>query len=257
MVHILYFSKIVFLFSLIGICFIVFGLGFFKKFLACETTVNESTEQKQALKPPAITICPQVGWKNSNSRTARFRTHCKNASRAEEFWKCLEDKTYNFSEIVLSAFHGHPMNLVNNITDEQKFWSWSTPAKAHGRCYTLLYDQPLQIDMTTHIILINLKAPSRHYFVYLHDPDFFFMTYNPFTMPMTEVHLNPEELNSSHLLLPMAVVKTTKLNRPEMPCNPSPKYSFTTCVKQSLARMTNCSLPWDPLDQGFRKCKFL
>ena len=66
MVHILYFSKIVFLFSLIGICFIVFGLDFFKKFLACETTVNESTEQKQALKPPAITICPQVGWKNSN-----------------------------------------------------------------------------------------------------------------------------------------------------------------------------------------------
>ena len=136
------------------------------------------------------------------------------------------------------------------MTDEQKFWTWNTPAKAEGRCYTLLYDQPLQIDMSKHAILINLKAPSRHYSVHLHDPDFFVKTYNPFTMPMTEVHLNPEELNSSHLLLPMAVEKTTKLNRPEMPCNPSPEYSFTTCVRQSLARKCKCSLPWDPLDQG-------
>ena len=247
-IHVL---KMIFLFCLIGVCFFVFGFDFIARFLARETTVNESLEQKQALKPPAITICPQVGWKNSNFSTAGFRVHCKNANSSDMFWKCLEERTYNFSEIILSATHGHPLNVVKTLTDGPKFWTWSTPGRSEGRCFTLLYDQHFQIDMKTDVIVINLKPPSRYYTVFLHDPDFFVITYNPFTLPVTEIDINPAELNEkTHLLLSMAQMKTKKLNKPEMPCNPSPRYSFTTCVRQSVATKSNCSLPWDPLDQG-------
>ena len=41
------------------------------------------------------------------------------------------------------------------------------------------------------------------------------------------------------------MVQVEKLNRPDAPCNPSPDYKFTTCVKQSLAKIVNCSLPWN------------
>ena len=28
------------------------------------------------------------------------------------------------------------------------------------------------------------------------------------------------------------------------PCNPSPDYKFTKCVRESLVKRINCSLPW-------------
>ena len=251
-------SKIIFLLFLIGICFFGFGLDFISRFCASEITVNESVEQKQALKPPAITICPQVGWKNSNTSTeAGFKVNCEKANSAEKFWNCLEEKTYNFSEIVLSATHGlpdFPDRKVKNLSDEKQFWKWSTPNRQLGKCHTLLYEQPLQIDMTDDAIVINLSSPELYYTVYLHDPDFFMTSFNPFAMPMSIIHFNPKELSSGHLALPMAQVRTEKLNRAEMPCNPSPHYSFTTCIKESLVKIVNCSLPWDPPKLGFSKC---
>ena len=87
MVDPVYTSKIIFLLFLIGICFFGFGLDFISRFCASEITVNESVEQKQALKPPAITICPQVGWKNSNTSTeAGFKVLWK----GKQCWEVLE-----------------------------------------------------------------------------------------------------------------------------------------------------------------------
>ena len=251
MAHILYVSKIVFLFCLIGICFFVFGLDFITKYLASEITVTESIEQEQALRPPAITICPQVGWKNSKADNASFRVHCEHANNADMFWECLEDKTYDFDEIILSASHGQPMHLVKNLSWDEQIWTWSTPARTVGRCYTLHYDQLFKIDMATDAIVVNLNQSSKlYYHVFLHDPDFFTLTYNPFATPLSFFAINPKALRNSHLLLPIAITRMKKLNQERTPCNPAKNYSFTSCVKESLVKALDCSLPWEPLGKG-------
>ena len=38
------------------------------------------------------------------------------------------------------------------------------------------------------------------------------------------------------------------------PCNPSPDYKFTKCVRESLVKRVNCSLPWAESMSG--KCQF-
>ena len=251
MVRLLYVSKMIFLFCLICICFFVFGLNFITKFLTGEITVSETFEQKEALKPPAITICPQVGWKNSSTAiSAGFGESCKLSKSAEQFWKCLETNTFNFNEVVLSATHGVPNGT--NLTEGKKLWTWSTPARTPGRCYTLLYNQPLKVHMSNDAILLNL-APN-DYFVYFHDTDFFAVTYNPFTLPVSMIDLNHEELGDGHLMISLAMVSRENRNRIEMPCNPVPEYSFTNCIKESLAKNMNCSLPWVNINQGFSFC---
>ena len=62
MVDPVYTSKIIFLLCLMGICFFGFGLPSIKRFFDKETTVTESVEKKDSLKPPAITVCPER-WK--------------------------------------------------------------------------------------------------------------------------------------------------------------------------------------------------
>jgi len=44
------------------------------------------------------------------------------------------------------------------------------------------------------------------------------------------------------------------LNREEVPCNPSPDSNFTTCVKKGLARLVNCTLPWNDKIKGLDVC---
>ena len=48
------------------------------------------------------------------------------------------------------------------------------------------------------------------------------------------------------------LVKHKKLNLEHRPCEEAEDYSFTTCVKENIAKTVGCRTPWDRLSQQDR-----
>ena len=238
--------KVVFLLCLISVCFFGFNFKSIKRFLDEEVIINESVEKHNALRPPVITICPNK-WKTESAtpqaETNNYERHCGNATTTEDYEACVINKTYGFEEMIQSATRGAFDRVVEDVTDPQ-LWTWDVTLAAMGRCYTLNYNQLFKLNPLRDGIVLNLVniQEMNDYYIYLSEPDFYFITANPLTMPVTMVTLNGME--SGHLSIMLKMVRTEELNRLEAPCNPDPDFSFTTCVRKSLAKRVNCTLPW-------------
>ena len=131
-------------------------------------------------------------------------------------------------------------------------------APTGGRCYTLKYDQHFKVDPQTDSIVIDLVVGD--YYIILHNPDFLLTTMNPLALPLNFITFDRQEFtNTSFLGLTLEVVQRKNLDREEVPCNPSPDYNFTACVKKGLAGIVNCTLPWNDQMKGisFLKKKFV
>ena len=72
------------------------------------------------------------------------------------------------------------------------------------RCHTLVYTKLIGIDLREESLMFNLNK-NLSYFIFLHEPDFFLLTYNPVTMPTTDTTLTFEELNDAYMTLTLEV----------------------------------------------------
>ena len=242
MARLLRIIQMAFFVSLLSICFFGFGLPCIKKFFDNEITVTESVEKKDSLKPPAITVCPER-WKPDTPPIlpkGHYRRNCGGANSTKDFEACVENKTFGFNEVIVSATQGYLSNTVMNLSDPQ-LWTSDLTLVLTGRCYTLNYDQLLKVDQETESVWVNLVPEN--YFVILHHPDFSLFTINPLSIPTTAFNLQVSNASYTGLILEM--IQIENINRPEVPCNPSPDYKFTACVKESLAKVINCTLPWN------------
>ena len=258
MVHLFNILKMAFFVALLSACFFGFGLPCINRFFANEITVNEFVTKNTSLKAPAITICPLM-WRNDSPPLmplGHYKKNCPDASGAKEFSDCVGNKTLNINEVVVSATQGYSSNIIRKLElSDSNLWTSDMTISVSGRCYTLNYDKQLKVDKETNNIIINL-VPS-NYYLFLHDPDFFFPTINPMTLPLNLIMVNPQELgNKSYLTLTIEVIQKQNLNRAEVPCNHSPDYKFTACIKQSLAKMVNCTLPWNDEIRGTEPGEF-
>ena len=52
--------------------------------------------------------------------------------------------------------------------------------------------------------MFNLNK-NLSYFIFLHEPDFFLVTYNPVTMPTTDTTLTFEEINDAYMTITLEV----------------------------------------------------
>ena len=208
--------KVLFLLCLICVCFFGFSFKSIKRFLDEEVIIHESVEKQDALRPPAITICPQH-WKIESEPhldTAHYENHCGNASTAEDYEACVTNKTYSFEEMVQSAIRGAFDRVEEDLTDPE-LWTWDVTFAAMGRCYTLNYDQLLKLNPLKDGIKLQLNK-TKDYYIYLSEPDFYFTaTANPLTMPVTMVTLHG--MKSGHLGIKLNVVRTEELNSLEAP----------------------------------------
>lgn len=198
-------------------------------------------------------------WKNDSPPIMPFghyKKNCGDASSAKEFSDCVKNKTLNLNEVVVNATQGFSSNIIKKLElSDSDLWTSDMTISVSGRCYTLNYDKQLKVDKETNSIIINLVPTN--YYLFLHDPDFFFPTINPRTLPLNLIMVNPQELgNTSYLTLTIEVIQKQNLNRAEVPCNHSPGYNFTACIKRSLARMVNCTLPWNDEIRGTEPGEF-
>ena len=206
--------KVVFLLCLISVSFFHFNLPSIKRFLDNKVIIHESVEKHNALKPPAITICPKK-WKTERAPTvdaAHYENHCSNASTTEDYVSCVTNNTYGFKDMIQHATHG--FSNVEDLTDPQ-LWSWDLTFAALGRCYTLDYDQMLKENPLEDGIEFRFVRKNDFY-IYLSEPDFHFIRGNPLlTVPVTMVTLHGFE--SRVLGVTLKMVRTEELNRLEAP----------------------------------------
>ena len=79
-------------------------------------------------------------------------------------------------------------------------WMWDVSAAIDGRCFTLNYDQMLSIDISVDSLVFNLDEKMTYY-LFLHQPSFFLLTYNPLTMPTVDMVLNFKDIGKNYLTL--------------------------------------------------------
>ena len=133
--------KLIFLLCLICVCCFGFNFPSLKQFLDGEVIIHESVEKPNALRPPAITICPKK-WKTESAPridTAHYENHCANASTTEDYMGCVNNNTYGFEDMIQYARHGY--SAGEDLTD----WSWDLTFAAVGRCYRVVGASKFQI----------------------------------------------------------------------------------------------------------------
>ena len=67
-----------------------------------------------------------------------------------------------------------------------------------------MYKKPVWIDLRQESLIFDLN-PDLSYFIFLHQPDFFLVTYNPVTMPSTDTTISSEEVRDNYMTLTLQV----------------------------------------------------
>ena len=103
-------------------------------------------------------------------------------------------------------------------------------------CYTLNIEESGGNNLIHLFLNTNLT-----FIVFIHDPKYFIYSSNPQTLPIT-TWIIPKMNTFTQLSL--VEREHTELNVPADPCEENTDYSFTACVKTSLARIVGCWTKW-------------
>ena len=174
---------------------LVFGCKSYEKYKQGGTTFNSRPIKNEAIRAPAITICPknqvtQIGWKGNESMAMNTKANkllgvfCKNATNAEDVSACIWSKTNSFDEAVdVFENRGKAIN--------ETFWAEDATLMQYGRCYTLNNTLVLGSDFETSMYLF-LNNTLR-YTIVIHDPNFYFLAVNPLTISQIRMFLEPAD----------------------------------------------------------------
>ena len=85
------------------------------------------------------------------------------------------------------------------------------------------------------------------YQIHIHDPNFFFLTTNPITIPKIKIFRSIRSVGGREFyhMTYIRAIKHIKMNREKEPCGSGPGYNFVRCLKNSIARTVGCRLEWD------------
>ena len=131
-------------------------------------------------------------------------------------------------------------SLLNNT-----IWSSEMATVYYGMCHTFLY--PDKITNTEEFVFY--LYPGLNYRVFVHDPRYYMIGFNPLTTPRILLELNSGQNNMKpgHFEWFMfSVTEHNLINRPEQPCHEEEEgelYDYLKCVKTSQARRAGCR-PW-------------
>ena len=146
---------------------------------------------------------------------------CGDANNTEDIVDCVESKTFAPEDAVINAFRGFTVPTADMTEPRQekdfdfqlslfyfflhnfylncRYWTWDVTNAMQGRCYTIQYDQKLQIEMEKDSLIIDLNK-ELSLSVFLHQPGFFLLTYNSLTMPTLDLVLDHTEVGDSYHL---------------------------------------------------------
>ena len=222
-----------------------FGLPSWERYLEEKTVVTSAEKDLGGIPAPMVTVCPLnsntvMGYKNNSLTLHKFLTSevvyeiCKGLEGVD-IVHCVENKTLNLSDGIRYALKGFT-GLEGDFTDS-KFWSPDFSYSANGICYQLEANTTLGTKKLPDSLVVYLK--SRKSLIFIHDPNYFLQSTNP------DFPLNMMLSGETMRMFSLKLVRHNNLNLASKPCNPSPLYSFTRCIKTSLSQEVGCRLHWD------------
>ena len=232
---------------LFGFFLYLFGLPAWRRYQDKKVLVVTSMRDTGGLEAPAVTVVVErnetsTGWKADILRTSSFvERYCKDyIAKEQTISDCIEEKTYNLSEILESAHQGisfspKPIDAV---------WKEEFTHNYPGRQYTLKIPGRLRIGTYQLYDIIRLKfQPNLAYRLFVHDPNYFYISKNPETAPPSVDKLvDPDKLPYYYRL---GLTEVEELNVPNDPCNDDTDYNFNACVKETFLKTTGCKTKWD------------
>ena len=185
-----------FILTLLVTFFLMFGYPSWRKYSAGGIVTARKMTEMGKIEAPAITVCPQdkltkQGWKGAKPmRPPHFLERLCNASdNMSLLSECIENKSYKLHEIfqnVSEKIEDFKIDLFSNQTD----WKANIGFFPYGKCYT--YNSSLLVG-THRKNAVKGDFITRRNFVFLHDPQFFFATTNPNTVPRIFLDINEED----------------------------------------------------------------
>ena len=131
---------------------------------------------------------------------------------------------YSLSETIKGARTQQNIRLVN-----PQFWIEDISLLDFPKCYTLNSTAGYG---SVRLNALSIKLSSKlDYRVYIHGSSFFYPTINPKTTPRTLINVDKDY---GQQVIYIEEVLNTKLNKPSQPCNQTPEYSFTRCLKNKI-----------------------
>ena len=103
-------------------------------------------------------------------------------------------------------------------------------------CYTLHVEESTRRNLIHLFLNTNLT-----FIVFIHDPKYYLYSSNPQALPMAMTII---ERTNTFKQLKLVEREHTELNVHSDPCEEDTEYSFTGCVKNSLARLVGCWIKW-------------
>ena len=216
---------------LFGVFLQFFGLPAFERYMNRSVVVNTNTlTGNTSLDSPGITVCQEPS-DNLKLIMKPFRTFCNNLTSADDAIKCLENKFTNFSQMITAAeWSGQKLTELH--------WKSSITNPMFGKCFTL--KKGLKLGHSGAVIFLNR---SNAYNIFIHDPEFFIISYNTWSVPKITRGLKlPLDRESLFDYQNIVVMKHKKIDRKNAPCENDEAYSFTKCVEESILKMAECNL---------------
>ena len=125
------------------------------------------------------------GWKDDSEDYVPLekivKTFCNKSENINDTLKCINDKTFNLSEVVMNTQIGH-VNLTG-----QDLWRQDISLFYYGKSFTLI--RPYEIGTNWYHSLNISFNKTQEYVVWIHDPHFFLTSTNPLTIPHILLHL--------------------------------------------------------------------
>ena len=234
----------------LSIAFVMlFGLPSLQKFFANNTIIIETTKEYGEEDQPAITFCSfqnAFGWKetgNLSQSNTVFQTICNSSSNAEEAYECINKSTFSLSESLLNTVDSN-FNVLN-----ESHWSKDITFFFAGKCQTLNSSEVILQTFYDHPFILDFE-PNVVRYVWIHDPNFFNLGPNPEMFPRVLIMIERHYGRQTKYL---KVILWVKMNLPHKPCEDSPSYSLTHCIRESVSKKVGCRPVWDRWSEKKRK----
>ena len=119
---------------------------------------------------------------------------------------------------------------------KKEFWRADFTQTWSGMCFNLHVEESEGENLIHLFLNTNLT-----FIVFIHDPEYFIYSSNPQALPMAMTIIQKTNIFKELRLIER---EHTELNVQSDPCEEDTEYSFTVCVKTSLARMVGCWIKW-------------
>ena len=235
------------------------SLGSVQKYQSKETIILSSRKFTNGIEAPAVTLIglnnnTGYGWKTKSNQTSsqmgRFTNtflldHCKDLNQTD-VEMCISSDSYGLTDFLTTA----TFQMLDSSLNELNMSSWSVDidAPANGRGFT--WNPQRLINPNWNDIMFMSVYKNFRFFIWVHDIKFSFISTNPLGTTSTFWVFDGSSMKSHYQELIM--VEHKRLNLDDRPCEEAEDYSFTSCVKENIARTVGCRMPWDKVSRQDR-----